>query len=153
MVPCFFTSSAIDLLQVVLDLPVLLFPCGFQSKAFLVTLLVCFRRVCPIHIHFRLAISLLMLCWSVLYNLLCTKYHIQLAVQQILYYLLFSKYLIFCHYFINSTNIVMKDNKERETKYNYYLYLPQEIVPPPSLYGRHQNSTERNEQPLFMIQC
>ena len=30
------------------------------------TLLVCFRRVCPIHIHFHLAISLLMLCWSVL---------------------------------------------------------------------------------------
>ena len=30
------------------------------------TLLVCFRRVCPIHVHFLLAISLLMLCWSVL---------------------------------------------------------------------------------------
>ena len=29
------------------------------------TLLVCFRRVCPIHVHFLLAISLLMLCWSV----------------------------------------------------------------------------------------
>ena len=30
------------------------------------TLLVCFWRVCPIHVHFLLAISLLMLCWSVL---------------------------------------------------------------------------------------
>ena len=30
------------------------------------TLLVCFRRVCPIRVHFLLAISLLMLCWSVL---------------------------------------------------------------------------------------
>ena len=30
------------------------------------TLLVCFRRVCPICVHFLLAISLLMLCWSVL---------------------------------------------------------------------------------------
>ena len=30
------------------------------------TLLVCFRRVCPIHVHFHLAISFLMLCWSVL---------------------------------------------------------------------------------------
>ena len=64
MVPCFFTSSAID--QVVLGLPVFLFPCGFQSKACLMTLLVCFQRVCPIHVHFLLAISFLMLCWSVL---------------------------------------------------------------------------------------
>ena len=60
MVPCFFTSSAIDLFQVVLEFGVclfFLFPCGFESKACLVTLLVCFRRVCPIHVHFLLAIS------------------------------------------------------------------------------------------------
>ena len=66
MVPCLFTSFAIDLLQVVLGLPVFLVPCGFQSKACHMTLLVCFRRVCPIHVHFLLAISLLMPCWSVL---------------------------------------------------------------------------------------
>ena len=66
VVPCFFTSSATDLLRVVLGLPVFLFPCGFQSKACLVTVLVCFRWVCPIHVHFLLAISLLMLCWPVL---------------------------------------------------------------------------------------
>ena len=30
------------------------------------TLLVCFRRLCPVHVHFLLVISLLMLCWSVL---------------------------------------------------------------------------------------
>ena len=66
MVPCFFTSLAIDLLQVVLGLPVFLLPCGFQSKACLVTLLVCFQRVCPTHVNIFLAISLLMLCWSVL---------------------------------------------------------------------------------------
>ena len=38
----FLYSSAIDLFQVVLGLPVYLFLCGFQSKACLVTLLVCF---------------------------------------------------------------------------------------------------------------
>ena len=64
MVPCFFTASSIDHLQVVLGLPIFLFPCGFQSKACLVTLLVCFQRMCPIHVHFLLANSLLMLCWS-----------------------------------------------------------------------------------------
>ena len=42
VVPCFFTSSSIDLLQIVLVLPVFLFPCGFQSKACLVTLLFVF---------------------------------------------------------------------------------------------------------------
>ena len=52
MVPCFFSSSTIDLLQVVFGLPVFLCPCEFRCKACLVTLLVCFRRVCPIHVHF-----------------------------------------------------------------------------------------------------
>ena len=66
VVPCFFTSSPIDLLQVVLGPPDFIFPGGFQSKACLVTLLGCFRRVCPIHVHFLLAVSLLVLCWSVL---------------------------------------------------------------------------------------
>ena len=61
VVPCFLTSSAIDLLQVVLGLPVFLVPCGFHSMACVLTLLVCFQRVCPIHVHFLLAISLLML--------------------------------------------------------------------------------------------
>ena len=41
------------------------FPCGFQSKTCLVTLLVFFRRVCPIQVHCPLAVSLLMMCWSV----------------------------------------------------------------------------------------
>ena len=45
------------------------FPCGFQTKACLVTLLVCFRWVCPIHIRFLLVISLLMVCWSVLLHI------------------------------------------------------------------------------------
>ena len=66
MVPCFFTYSVIDFFQVILGLPVFLFPCGFQPKACLLTLLVCFRRVCPIRVHFFLAISFFMLCWSVL---------------------------------------------------------------------------------------
>ena len=61
-----FTSSAFDLLQVVLGLPDFVFPCGFQSKSCLVKLLVCFRRVCPIYVHVLPAVSLLMLCWSVL---------------------------------------------------------------------------------------
>ena len=94
VVPCFFTSSAIDLLQVVLGQPVFLFPCGFQSKACLVTLLVCFRRVCPIRVHFLLAISLLMLCWSVLL-MLCWSILLMLCWSVFLQMCLFV--VLFCH--------------------------------------------------------
>ena len=48
-----------------------LFPCRLQSKACLVTLLVCFRRVFPTHFHFLLAIPFQMLCWTVLPRFVC----------------------------------------------------------------------------------
>ena len=46
-------------------MPLFRFPCG-HSKAYLVTLLVCFRRVGPIHVNFFLAISFVIYLFVVL---------------------------------------------------------------------------------------
>ena len=46
------------LLHVCLGLPLLLFPCGFQSKASLSMASFPFLSLCPIHFHFRLLICM-----------------------------------------------------------------------------------------------
>ena len=54
-------SSALlwtDLLHVCLGLPLLCFPCGFQSKASLSMASFPFLNVCPIQFHFRLLICM-----------------------------------------------------------------------------------------------
>ena len=51
-----FSSASLrtDLLHVCLGLPLLLFPCGFQSRASLSMVSFPFLSVCPIQFHFRL---------------------------------------------------------------------------------------------------
>jgi hypothetical protein len=55
---CSCSSIKIVLFQVILDLPFLLSPCGFQSSPCLVLLFWSFLKVCPISFHFLIFISL-----------------------------------------------------------------------------------------------
>ena len=48
-----FSSDSMVRLHVVVGLPLLLLPCGFQSNAFLVMLLFWRLRIWPIHFHLR----------------------------------------------------------------------------------------------------
>ncbi len=52
-----FLASAHVRLHVLLARSFILCPCGFQSRAFLVTFSASFLRVCPIHPHFLLLMS------------------------------------------------------------------------------------------------
>ena len=53
-----FSNASLStiLRHVCLGLPLLLFPCGFQTKASLLMALCAFLSVCPIQFHFRLLI-------------------------------------------------------------------------------------------------
>jgi hypothetical protein len=56
---CSCNSSKTVLFQITLRLPFLRFPCGFQSSPCLVMLFWFFLKVCLIHLHFLILISLL----------------------------------------------------------------------------------------------
>ena len=77
--PTFFASSSTDLCHVFLGLPHLLFPAGFQLRACLVISVIGFVRVCPIHCHFFLMMSLTGSCCDLLHNstLVTLSIHLQ----------------------------------------------------------------------------
>jgi hypothetical protein len=77
---CSWSSAKTVLFQVTLGLPFLHFPCGFQSSPCLVMLFWSFLKVCPIHFHFLMLISLLIgICCVVSHNsllLIVSGHHI-----------------------------------------------------------------------------
>jgi hypothetical protein len=68
VIPAAFTSLSADLLHVCFGLPTFLFPCGFQSKACLVTLSAGFLSVWPIQPHFHFLMVLLTGLWLVRFH-------------------------------------------------------------------------------------
>ena len=58
LVPCCFSSASVSRLQLLRGRPLILFPCGFQVRAWRVVLDAGFLRVCPIQPHFLHCICL-----------------------------------------------------------------------------------------------
>ena len=58
LVPCCFSSASVSRLQLLRGLPLFLFPCGFQVRAWRVVLDAGFLRVCPIQPHLPRSIYL-----------------------------------------------------------------------------------------------
>ena len=56
--PCCFSSASVSRLRLLRGRPLLLFPCGFQIRAWRVLLDAGFLRVCPIQPHFLRSICL-----------------------------------------------------------------------------------------------
>ena len=120
-----------DLSHIRLGLPVLLFPCGFQSKAFLSMASFPFLSVCPIQFHFRLLICVDISVSSLLQNssfeITSGQRMFRILRKQRLTKVCSSEVVVFIPFHLMTTNAFLNSKKTPNTFSHRFVFGRQRV--------------------------